>query len=283
MVSLIRRRYPEDLSEIQPKHALDGDTPAIRDITIGQPLRWLSLGWHDLWRAPAALLHGAVITAVGLAIMALTWEQAWLSFTALSGFLLVAPVLAVGVNHLAQRLERGERIGLSSGFDVHTDLRVAVLLFAALLAIVFSFWSSFVWLWIGVLNVGEAGILGALPEMLLAMLSTTAGIVSLLGVVVAGAIFALVAFTLSVVTLPALLDRRNGLIDAIAVSMNAFFHNRGPVLFWAVLITALFGISVATGLLALVVVFPWLGFAMWHAYRDLVQQSAADRPEGSTE
>ena len=280
-VPLDRRRYPEDLSERRDRYPLDGNTPPIHSIAFGQPLRWLSLGWHDLWRAPAALLHGLLVTAVGLIIMAVTWEQAWLSFTALSGFLLAGPILAVGVNRLAQRLEHDERIHLSLGLDLRGETWIPVLLFAAILAIIFAIWSTFVWLWIGVITVGDAAILGTLPEMLGAMLGTTAGLISLLGTVVAGAVLALVVFTLSMVTLPAMLDRRIGLIDAMAISLNAFFHNRVPALFWAALITVLFGISVLTGLLALVVIFPWLGFAMWHAYRDLVEHPEAESREGS--
>ena len=275
-VPLDRRRYPEDLSERRDRYPLEGNTPPIHTIALSQPLRWLSLGWHDLWRAPAALLHGLLVTVVGLIIMAATWGQAWLGFTALSGFLLVGPILAVGVNRLAQRMEQDERVGLSLGLDLRGETWIPVVLFAAILAIIFAIWSTFVWLWIGVITVGDAAILGSLPEMLGAMLGTTAGIVSLLGTVAAGAILALVVFTLSMVTLPAMLDRRIGLVDAIAISLNAFFHNRVPALFWAALITVLFGISVLTGLLALVVIFPWLGFAMWHAYRDLVAAPADD-------
>jgi uncharacterized membrane protein len=39
---------------------------------------------------------------------------------------------------------------------------------------------------------------------------------------------------------------------------------------WALLIAGLTVLGFATAMLGLVVVFPWLAHASWHAYRDLV-------------
>lgn len=78
---------------------------------------------------------------------------------------------------------------------------------------------------------------------------------------------------LSVVTIPTLLDRRTGLMTAMGTSLKALRTNPAATLIWAALITVLFTVSAATALLALIVVFPWLGYAMWHAYRDLVEDA----------
>jgi uncharacterized membrane protein len=42
---------------------------------------------------------------------------------------------------------------------------------------------------------------------------------------------------------------------------------------WAGLIMLLTGLGMATLMLGLVVVVPWLSHASWHAYRDLVDTS----------
>lgn len=270
MAGLIDRIYPEDPREIQARKTLDSDTPLVNTIGRWQPLRWLGEGWRDLWHAPSALLYGVVVAGIGLLAVGLTWSRPWLSFALVSGFLIVAPVLAAGVNELARRLEAGERSGLASSLDVVSRLGAPLWAFAATLAVLFCIWAGFAWLWIGVMNVGSVGVLGSLDQMVIAMLSSTAGIVSLAGVVLAGALFALGAFAVSVVTMPALLDRRCSLVDAVAISLKVFRDNRLPMLFWAALITALFGVSLLTAFVALVVVFPWLGFAMWHGYRDMV-------------
>ncbi|MFP4244965.1 MAG: DUF2189 domain-containing protein [Ectothiorhodospira sp.] len=272
MGNLIKRRYPEDPDEIQPRQTLDSGTPSIRRISGGAPLQWLSEGGKDLCRAPAGLVHGFLVTAFGLVILRLTWGQPWLTMALLSGFLLVGPALAVGVNELGRRLEHGDRadLGIGKSLGAIPALGSPLWLFAALLAVMFLVWTGFMALWIGVMNVGALGQPGSLGELLGTMLSTSRGIVSLIGVVVAGAALALAAFALGVVTVPAMLDRRAGVVDAMAISLKAISRNPGPMLIWAALITALFGLSVLTALIALIVVFPWIGFAMWHGYRDMV-------------
>jgi uncharacterized membrane protein len=42
------------------------------------------------------------------------------------------------------------------------------------------------------------------------------------------------------------------------------------MLLWAVLIAGLTVVGFATFMVGLIVIFPWLGHATWHAYRDLV-------------
>lgn len=271
MVELIRRRFPDDPENIRPTRTLG--TPPVRSVSLGAPLRWLGQGWRDLWRAPIALLHGLVISLLGMLMIALTWEQPWISFNLISGFLLVGPVLAVGVNEVARKLEQDGRGGFQTGLGAIPGLGARLWYFALLLAVIFAFWITFVWLWIAVMNVGEVGILGSLDQMLAAMLTTGQGIVSLLGVMVAGAVFALVTFAISLVTLPAMLDLRSGLVDSVGLSIKALKTNPGPGLLWALLITALFAFSVLTAFIALIVIFPWLGLAMWHGYRDMVSQN----------
>ncbi|MCG5495577.1 DUF2189 domain-containing protein [Ectothiorhodospira variabilis] len=272
MDNLIKRRYPEDSDEIQPRQTLDSGTPPVRRISGDAPLRWLVEGWKDLWRAPAGLAHGLLVAALGLGILWLTWGQPWLTMALISGFLLVGPALAVGVNELARQLEHGDQGNLSipQSFRALPALGSSLWLFAAMLAAMFLIWTGYMALWIGVMNVGVLGQPGSLGELLGTMLSTTRGIVSLIGVVVAGAALAVAAFALSVVTVPAMLDRRAGVVDAMAISLKVLSRNPIPMLAWAALITALFGLSVLTALIALILVFPWIGFAMWHGYREMV-------------
>ncbi len=271
MISLTRRRYPDDPGEIRPRHGLEDDTPQVYHVEAARPLRWLGAGWHDLERAPAGLLHGLMVAAIGAIIMGILWSWPWAGVAALTGFLLIGPVLATGLNGLARSLERGETIGLRSGFGVLEGSGSAISAFAALLGGIFLTWTAFVWLWMGVLNVGHAELLGPLHETLPVLLGSASGLISLAGLMVAGAALAVVVLALSVVTIPVLLDRRTGLSTAIATSLQALRASPAATLTWAALITVLFIASVATALVALIVVFPWLGYAMWHAYRDLVE------------
>ena len=275
--NLLKRHYPGDLEEIEPSENLDTETPPVRDISPRDPLEWLVAGWGDIWQAPVSLLHGLVVTAVGWVILWLTWDHLFAA-AAISGFLLVGPALAVGLIELARRLEHGDREGLGIGqcLSAVPALGASLWVFAALLGGLFVMWAGFMTLWVGVMNVGNLGIPANLGELLGAMTAGPRGIFSLIGLVVAGAVLAIVSFAIGVVTVPAMLDRRVGLIDAIRISAKAFNQNLGPMLVWGGLITVLFGLSVLTALIALIIVFPWLGFAMWRGYRALVQPDAGE-------
>jgi uncharacterized membrane protein len=48
-------------------------------------------------------------------------------------------------------------------------------------------------------------------------------------------------------------------------------QNPAAMALWATLILALTALGMATLMLGLVVVVPWLAHATWHAYRDLVE------------
>nr|WP_296752276.1 DUF2189 domain-containing protein [Thioalkalivibrio sp.] len=270
MVDLIKRRYPEDPGEIRPERTLEGGTRSIQSISFGQPLRWLRQGWRDLLRAPSALLHGLVFSVAGVVLVWATWAQPWLSLALVIGFLLVGPALAVSLNATARNLEAGQPAKAPAGLGAITEIGAPLWLFAAILLGIFAVWTAYTWLWIAVMNVGQLGLPAHIGELLSAMLASPGGIVSLVGVLIIGAAFALVAFAMSVITVPAMLDQRSGLVDAVAVSLKAFKRNPVPLLFWALLITALFLVSVLTAFVALIVIFPWLGLAMWHGYRDLV-------------
>jgi uncharacterized membrane protein len=45
-----------------------------------------------------------------------------------------------------------------------------------------------------------------------------------------------------------------------------------PMALWALLLMGLTAVGMASAMLGLVVVAPWLAHASWHAYRDLVRQ-----------
>ena len=92
----------------------------------------------------------------------------------------------------------------------------------------------------------------------------------LLAGTVTGGILAFVTYALVVVSAPMLLNPKANVFAAVATSVRAVNANFFPLLLWAVIITVLLLLSAATGFLALIVVFPWLGLASWRAYRSLV-------------
>ena len=80
-------------------------------------------------------------------------------------------------------------------------------------------------------------------------------------------------FASSVVSMPLLLDRRVDVLQAVLTSWQTVLTNPLPMALWAALIMGLTLLGMATALVGLIVVMPWLGHASWHAYRALVDAS----------
>ena len=95
----------------------------------------------------------------------------------------------------------------------------------------------------------------------------------LAGSVVGGAL-AYITFVLVIVSAPMLLDPDNDIFSATVTSVRAVLANPGPTLLWAGILAVLLLATAASGLVLMVVVFPWLGLASWHAYRALVRTPA---------
>jgi uncharacterized membrane protein len=64
-----------------------------------------------------------------------------------------------------------------------------------------------------------------------------------------------------------MLDRRVDALTAMGTSWALVWNNLSTMLVWGIVVLALFLLSVATGFVGLIIVFPWLGHATWHAYR----------------
>jgi len=94
------------------------------DVTVPRSLRvrkvhslrtflWLRLGWRDFTASPGVgLAHGAVMGVFGALMLALAWDRFWVLAGALSGFLLVAPILSTGLYAVSRALLRGSRPAL---------------------------------------------------------------------------------------------------------------------------------------------------------------------------
>src|SRR5690606_40890901 len=82
-----------------------------------------------------------------------------------------------------------------------------------------------------------------------------------------GGLFAAFAFAISVFAVPMLLDRRVDALTAMGTSMKLVWNNLPPMIVWGAIVLVLFALCVATGLFGMIVIFPLLGHATWHAYR----------------
>ena len=64
-----------------------------------------------------------------------------------------------------------------------------------------------------------------------------------------------------------LLDRPVDALTAMGMSMRLVWNNLPALLGWGAMVMVLFAICALTGLLGMIIIFPLLGHATWHAYR----------------
>lgn len=265
--------------------------PPIRHVALGAPFDWLALGWRDLWRIGLpSLLHGLVLAAFGALLLLIARERFWLLAGAFSGFLVVAPVLATSLYALSRALERGEPA------DLRTVTRTWTRWQYSRYAVHGGYWSLV--RFGGLLSLAGTGwvLTSAALITALAPAPVHAPLDFVRHVVLAqrgylfelwltmGALMAAPLFASSVVSMPLLLDRRVDVLKAVLTSWQAVLSNPAALALWAGLIMALTLLGMATALLGLIVILPWLGHASWHAYRALVDESALPErlpPEGS--
>lgn len=85
-----------------------------------------------------------------------------------------------------------------------------------------------------------------------------------------GFVFATLAFAISLVSFPLLIDRHVGLSRAIVTSLNVARKNPTTVAVWGAIIAASLAFGAITLFIGLIVVLPVLGHATWHFYRRAV-------------
>ena len=264
--------------------------PAVRQVELTAPLHWLALGWRDLWRCGApSLLHGLLLALFGALLLWVAGERFWLLAGAFSGFLVVAPVLATSLYALSRALERGEpadwrTIGKTwtrwqySRFAVHGGYW-SLVRFGVLLSLAGTGW----------VLTSAALITLLAPQPVHTPLDFVRHVVLAPGGhlfelwLTLGALMAAPLFASSVIAMPLLLDRRVDVLQAVLTSWQTVLTNPGAMALWAALIMGLTLLGMATALLGLIVVLPWLGHASWHAYRALVDASTLPErqpPEG---
>jgi uncharacterized membrane protein len=243
--------------------------PAVRRIGLTRPFAWLARGARDIAHNPgASLFYGACMVVAGAVILLAVARLPYLFTAAVSGFLLVAPMLATGLYDLSRRRENGEPARLLDSMLAWRANPPGLVGFGLFSLFAGTAWQIMSLVIIALLYKGSAMEPLQLVLEILRSPQHTLLFVAYVGV---GGILAAFVFALSVVSVPMLLDRKCDLLQAMQASVAAIAENPLPLAFWATLIMILTGLGFATGLLGFVVVMPLLGHASWHAYRDLIE------------
>jgi uncharacterized membrane protein len=237
--------------------------------TLASPFRWLHLAWTDFSRHPLASMgYGAIVVALGVCVLLLGRHPLILA-GAITGFLLVGPVFAAGLCELSRRWETDGVADFNASLDGLARHREAIMGFSAIMLGIGLVWfvGSY-WLLQWLLGSAAQDINLALWDSA----SISVDPAHWLAYVAVGALLAFGVLATSLIAVPSIVDRGLGPIEAIRLSSATTFRFLPVVLLWGALIVTLVAVGFATLLVGLLLIYPLLGHASWHAYRELGQQ-----------
>jgi uncharacterized membrane protein len=270
--------------------AVDADDPnalpfvaPCRTLGTWEPIGWVAHAWADFKVAPRqSLTYGAIVVLLSwtLAYIAIRFGGYFELLALVSGFILVAPLLAVGTYSISEQIERGLKPSLGRCFIEERRAFGNLMVFALMLMIVFLVW----WRAASAVHIFFPVDMTT-PDW--------TDYVQFLGIGSAvGSIFAVIVFSAAAFSLPMLMDREADSITAVVTSINAVLRNKPAMAVWAALIVlavapgfAMLLIGRETGagfapVMALLgITLPLIGHATWHAYRATIDASAWPRNE----
>ncbi len=229
---------------------------------------WLRAGWRDLLVQPGpSLAYGLAVFVVSVTIVAGLFFLGldYILFPAIAAFMVVGPFVAIGLYQKSRLLEAGETVALRRMIFVKPASGAQVLFTGVIML-------GLVLLWMRAAVILYALFFGLRPfpglNQIAPMLFTTElGWAMLATGTVVGSVFAAFSFAISVFSVPMLLDERTDAFTAMGMSISLVWNNRPVMIAWGAIVAFLTAISLMTGMVGLIVVFPLLGHATWHSYK----------------
>lgn len=243
----------------------------VNEVDTDQALLWIEAGWRDFLNSPGhSLLYGIIFSISCLFVVFMTQQYPGFVLSFLTGLMLIGPFLAVGAYTASWQLHHGHPVSISEGFSLLKARATNLSFFAAMLLVVLMAWIRISSLVFAVqFQFAEPTAWSTLGRTLF---GTTEGAMMLGFFILIGFVLAAAVFVLSAVTVPMIIDRDTNAFVAVRYSFQAVMANKKAMAFWAFMIVVLCGVSITTGFILMTVIFPVLGYATWHSYKDLVSE-----------
>ncbi|HEY5819055.1 MAG TPA: DUF2189 domain-containing protein [Mesorhizobium sp.] len=239
-----------------------------RNLPTHAAVDWLKDGWRDFMIQPVpSLAYGVAVFAVSLAIVWTLFALGmdYILFPALAGFMVVGPLIAIGLYEKSRAIAANQPVSLMRMIFVKAKSGAQVWFTGAILCLLMLLWMRAAVL-IYALFFGLTAFPG-LDHVASMLFTTFTGWAMILVGSVVGGVFAAFAFAISTFAVPMLLDEKTDAFTAMGTSISLVWSNLPVMIAWGLIVLALFVLSVATCLIGLIVAFPVLGHATWHAYK----------------
>ncbi len=242
--------------------------------TFGDIVAAVRAGLRDFGRRPLlSLFFGLVYALFGAALIAglAANNQIWIVIAAAVGFPLVAPFLAAGLYEMSRRLKREEPFTARDIFGaIFSQQRREFGWMSFVVLFVFWIWAYQVRLVLALTMSSQA--VHSLDRFLGALFTTSEGLTFLAVGTVVGAVLATIMFSITVIAMPLLLDKRVDVVTAMITSVKTVLQSPAVMLGWGAMVGALTLVAIAPLFIGVIVVFPILGHASWHLYERLVSE-----------
>ncbi len=235
-----------------------------RDVGPGAPFRWLAAGFRDMRAAPKqSMTWGLIVVGLSwlVSLPPLLLGNKFALLGLLSGFVFVGPLLAVAMYAISWRLGHGRRPTFRRSLAEARRQISNCMVFALVLMVIFLVWARAA----SMVHVFFPAETNADWQALARFLA--------IGSVV-GSIFAAITFAASAFSLPMIMDRQTDTVTAVVTSVNAVLRNKAAMVVWLGIIVISVAIGFATAFIGLAFLFPLLGHATWHSYRETIDASA---------
>jgi len=245
--------------------------PSVRRIGPADLRDALAKGLDDFVALPTFSIFLVLIyPIVGLILfrLAFGYDMLPLVFPLIAGFALIGPLAAIGLYELSRRREQGLNVSWEALKAFHFPcIRDITTIGIVLLAIFFA--------WLGAAMVVYQQTFGSwvppsIAEFARQVFTTSSGWTLIIVGCGVGFLFAVVSFTISVVSFPMLVDRNVGTATAVRTSVSAVLANPVTMALWGLIVAGALMIGSLPFLFGLAVVLPVLGHSTWHLYRKVV-------------
>ncbi|WP_310626106.1 DUF2189 domain-containing protein [Limnohabitans sp.] len=245
----------------------------IHPIRLIDPLRWLWHGLCDMVSQPLiSLFYGMCFWLMALILLAVFKSNPEYTLSAVSGFLLISPFLAMGLYDVSMHMERGEPPSMGSSLTCWESHIRSMSMLIMVMVVMELLW-------------GRASLVVFAVFFNSAGMPTTATVLEavfnpqnwefIAAYICVGGFFAGLVFASMMVSIPMILDRDTDAVTACITSLRVFVDRTAVSVFWGALITLLVVLAMLPSAAGLLVVGPWLGFTSWHAYRAAVHVTPA--------